>query len=233
MRPPVFTEPRQVGEALGICFSEQQSEAIGAPLEPGVIIAGAGSGKTTVMAARVVWLVGSGQVVPEQVLGLTFTRKAAAELSGRVRAALERAGVLDRRSEEGEELVLTYDAFAGRLVREYGLLLGLEGNARLITGAARYRLAARVVADAPGPFEYLSRLRPGTVDRSGPVTGRRVELPPDRAGPAGRAHRRVPPWAPGRARATLAAPSTRRCGQLPPQRRNGWNWPVWCRRTRS
>ena len=68
--------------------------AITAPLEPGVIIAGAGSGKTTVMAARVVWLVGTGAVRPEEVLGLTFTRKAAAELSSRVRHALLRAGVV-------------------------------------------------------------------------------------------------------------------------------------------
>ena len=77
-------------EALGISFSDQQLEAITAPLEPGVIIAGAGSGKTTVMAARVVWLVGTGAVRPEEVLGLTFTRKAAAELSQRVRNALLR-----------------------------------------------------------------------------------------------------------------------------------------------
>lgn len=161
-RPP-FTDPRDVSEALGIDFSEQQRAAIGAPLEPGVIIAGAGSGKTTVMAARVVWLVGSGQLRPDQVLGLTFTRKAAAELSTRVRTALERAGVLSRESEEGEELILTYDAYAGRLVREHGMLLGLDGDGRLITGAARYRLASRVVSDAQGPFRYLSRLRPGTV----------------------------------------------------------------------
>ena len=79
-----LTDPAQLSQALGIPFSEQQLAAITAPLEPSVIIAGAGSGKTTVMAARVVWLVGSGQVRPEQVLGLTFTRKAAGELGGRV-----------------------------------------------------------------------------------------------------------------------------------------------------
>ena len=45
----------------------EQLAAICAPLEPAVIIAGAGSGKTTVMAARVVWLVGTGQVLPEEV----------------------------------------------------------------------------------------------------------------------------------------------------------------------
>lgn len=58
-------------------------------------MAGAGSGKTTVMAARVVWLVGTGQVAPEQVLGLTFTNKAAGELAERVRTALIKAGVTD------------------------------------------------------------------------------------------------------------------------------------------
>ncbi len=89
-----LTEPAQLSRVLDIDFSEQQLAAITAPLEPAVIIAGAGSGKTTVMAARVVWLVGSGQVLPEQVLGLTFTRKAAGELGSRVRQALHRAGVL-------------------------------------------------------------------------------------------------------------------------------------------
>ncbi len=157
-----LTDPAQLVDALGIPFSEQQLSAITAPLEPAVIIAGAGSGKTTVMAARVVWLVGSGQVRPEEVLGLTFTRKAAGELGARVRHALHEAGVLDEDAGAGEELILTYDAFAGRLVAEHGLRLGIEGDARMITGAARYRLAARVVADTPG-LTKLSRLRPATV----------------------------------------------------------------------
>ncbi|MCA0294972.1 MAG: ATP-dependent helicase [Actinobacteria bacterium] len=157
-----LTDPTQLSHALGIPFSDQQLSAITAPLEPAVIIAGAGSGKTTVMAARVVWLVGSGQVRPEQVLGLTFTRKAAGELGARVRRALHQAGVLGDDQEAGEELILTYDAFAGRLVAEHGLMLGIEGDARMITGAARFRLAARVVADTPG-LTQLSRLRPASV----------------------------------------------------------------------
>lgn len=157
-----LTDPAQLSDALGIQFSDQQLSAITAPMEPAVIIAGAGSGKTTVMAARVVWLVGSGQVLPEQVLGLTFTRKAAGELGSRVRRALRQAGVLADDAEAGEELILTYDAFAGRLVAEHGLMLGIEGDARMITGAARFRLAARVVADTPG-LTHLSRLRPASV----------------------------------------------------------------------
>lgn len=152
-------------EALGIDFSDEQLTAITAPLEPGVIIAGAGSGKTTVMAARVVWLVGTGAVRPEEVLGLTFTRKAAAELSERTRSALIRAGVIDAAGEDeaGEQLIMTYDAFAARLVAEHGLRLGVEPESRMISGAARFRLAARVVEAAAGPFEQLSRLRPQTV----------------------------------------------------------------------
>jgi len=157
--------PGELSELLGLRFSDQQLDAITAPLEPGVIIAGAGSGKTTVMAARVVWLVGTGQVRPEEVLGLTFTRKAAAELSTRVRAALLRAGAIDAEGvdEAGEQLIMTYDAFAARLVNDHGLRLGVEPDARMITGAARFRLASRVVAAAPGPFRFLSRLKPDSV----------------------------------------------------------------------
>jgi ATP-dependent DNA helicase UvrD/PcrA len=157
--------PAELIDALGIPFSTQQLQAITAPLEPGVIIAGAGSGKTTVMAARVVWLVGTGVVRPEEVLGLTFTRKAAAELSQRVRNALLRAGVIADRGvdESGEQLIMTYDAFAARLVAEHGLRLGFEADPTLISGATRYRLASRVVKAAAGPFEFISRLRPATV----------------------------------------------------------------------
>ena len=157
--------PEELSQLLGLGFSRQQLDAVTAPLEPGVVIAGAGSGKTTVMAARVVWLVGTGQVRPEEVLGLTFTRKAAAELSARVRSALLRAGAIDAEGidEAGEQLIMTYDAFAARLVNDHGLRLGVEPDARMITGAARFRLASRVVAAAPGPFAYLARLKPDSV----------------------------------------------------------------------
>ncbi len=167
-----MTRPSDISAALGLDFSAEQLAAITAPLEPGVIIAGAGSGKTTVMAARVVWLVGTGAVRPEQVLGLTFTRKAAAELSERIRAALVRSGVSDRfgPDDAGEQLVLTYDAFATRLVNDHGVRIGVDGDTRTITGAARWRLAARVVAAATGPFDHITRLRPDT------VTDRLLEL---------------------------------------------------------
>ncbi len=145
-------------QMLDVPFSEEQLDAITAPLSPAVIIAGAGTGKTTVMAARVVWLVGTGQVRPEEVLGLTFTRKAAAELAGRVAAALGKAGVLSGDDTEGAESILTYDSFAARLVSEFGLRIGLDNEPVMLMGASRFRLAARAVAAAPGPFHSISRL---------------------------------------------------------------------------
>jgi DNA helicase-2/ATP-dependent DNA helicase PcrA len=156
-----LTQPSQLCDVLGIPFSDQQLDAIAAPLAPAVVIAGAGSGKTTVMAARVVWLVGSGQVQPGNVLGLTFTRKAAGELGGRIRRALADAGLAD--ADSGEPLISTYDAFAGRLIDEHGLLLGFEPGLRMISGAVPYRLAARVVAEATTGVEALAAFTPATV----------------------------------------------------------------------
>src|SRR5215470_7915353 len=95
--PPPRFSPVQLARLLGIDEpTPEQSAVIGAPLAPLAVIAGAGSGKSETMAARLVFLVANGYVQPERVLGLTFTRKAAAELAGRVRArldALRRVGV--------------------------------------------------------------------------------------------------------------------------------------------
>ncbi|WP_262426028.1 UvrD-helicase domain-containing protein [Brachybacterium sp. Z12] len=66
----------------------EQTRVIEAPLAPMLVVAGAGSGKTETMASRVVWLIANGIVEPRQVLGLTFTRKAAHELAERISARL-------------------------------------------------------------------------------------------------------------------------------------------------
>ena len=160
---PAITSPEQLKELLGIPFTAEQIAAVTAPLAPAVIVAGAGSGKTTVMAARVVWLVGTGQVRPEQVLGLTFTNKAAGELAERVRRALVQAGVVDPEqvlgAEDdvlGEPEISTYHAFAGRLLKDHGLRIGLEPDVRLLADATRYQLAARVLRRAPGPYPALT-----------------------------------------------------------------------------
>ncbi|WP_199843853.1 ATP-dependent helicase [Streptomyces albireticuli] len=161
---PRLTDPEQLKELLGIPFTPEQTACITAPPAPQVIVAGAGSGKTTVMAARVVWLVGTGQVAPEQVLGLTFTNKAAGELSERVRKALAEAGVTgsaevpaDPDQAPGDPQISTYHAFAGRLLKEHGLRIGLEPGTRLLADATRFQLAARVLRTSPGPYPALTR----------------------------------------------------------------------------
>ncbi|MFF8608581.1 UvrD-helicase domain-containing protein [Streptomyces sp. NPDC015346] len=163
-----ISDPEQLKELLGIPFTPEQTACVIAPPAPQVIVAGAGSGKTTVMAARVVWLVGTGQVAPEQVLGLTFTNKAAGELAERVRTALVRAGVtdpdvIDPENPPGEPRISTYHAFAGQLLTDHGLRIGLEPTSRLLADATRYQLAARVLREAPGPYPALTRSFPTLV----------------------------------------------------------------------
>jgi DNA helicase-2/ATP-dependent DNA helicase PcrA len=86
----------ELSKILGLDHAptDEQAAVIEAPLGPSVVIAGAGSGKTETMAARVVWLVANRLVTPDAVLGLTFSRKAAAELGRRVRRRLALWGEL-------------------------------------------------------------------------------------------------------------------------------------------
>jgi DNA helicase II / ATP-dependent DNA helicase PcrA len=159
--------PAQLARLLGAQEpTAEQAAVIGAPLAPMAVIAGAGSGKSETMAARLVWLVANEFVRPERVLGLTFTRKAAAELAERVRmrlAGLRRAGIAcpgtDTADDEdllaGDPVISTYHAYAGRLVADHALREGLEPTLRLITPAVSWQLAARVVAAYDGPTDAL------------------------------------------------------------------------------
>jgi DNA helicase-2/ATP-dependent DNA helicase PcrA len=156
---------------MGVPFSAQQLAVITAPLQPTVVVAGAGSGKTTVMAARVVWLVATGQVRADQVLGLTFTNKAAAELRTRVTNSLDRLGLrvaavpTDPSADEDalEPTVLTYHAYAGRLLQEHGLRIGAEPDVSLLTDAVRFQLAERAVRLHRRPIERLTTSVPHVV----------------------------------------------------------------------
>jgi len=152
--------PEDLIAAMGIPFSDEQIEAITAPMAPGVIIAGAGTGKTTVMAARVVWLVGRGEVDPEKVLGLTFTRKAAGELSHKVREGLR----LINEDQERYPEISTYDSFASQLVGEFGAWEGIGHDVRLALDAERYLLADLVVTSEKDPPRYLADKALSTIE---------------------------------------------------------------------
>ena len=158
----------QIARLLGRDLpTDEQRRVIEAPLSPLLVVAGAGSGKTETMASRVVWLVANGIVEPQQVLGLTFTRKAAGELAERVRSRLRhlaraaaRAGVtlpgsahLDDDVLGGRPTVSTYNAYASSLVRDHALRLGLDPGARLLGEAAQWQLASEVVEAWQGDLD--------------------------------------------------------------------------------
>ena len=131
----------------------EQIRMIEAGPAPTLVIAGAGSGKTATMVDRVIWLVDNGFVRPEEVLGVTFTRKAATELRNRMRAGLNtlrRSRRLEPTEEELREgiadpTVLTYHSYANNLVKEYGLRLGVEQDAQMLGDAQKWQLAAQIV----------------------------------------------------------------------------------------
>ncbi len=116
--------------------SAEQWQAIEAPLEPVVIRAGAGSGKTAVMTARIVHLVETSQVRPAGVLGLTFTNKAAGELEERLSEAM--AAIHPHPHEHAT--VMTYHAFAQSLVREHGPRIGVDPDAGLLSNAQKWQI---------------------------------------------------------------------------------------------
>ncbi|HQR79141.1 MAG TPA: ATP-dependent DNA helicase [Actinomycetota bacterium] len=137
----------QLAQILGFTPSDEQWAAISAPLHgPLLVLAGAGSGKTAVMSARVVWLVATGEVRRDQVLGLTFTNKAAGELATRIRQLLSRLPE-EALADTGEPVIRTYHAFAMDLLAEWGLLVGAEPSSALLAptdlAVRTYRAVAR------------------------------------------------------------------------------------------
>jgi DNA helicase II / ATP-dependent DNA helicase PcrA len=161
--------PTELAGALGVFPpTEEQAAVIAAPPGPLVVIAGAGAGKTETMAARVVWLIANGYAAPSQVLGLTFTRKAAGQLMRRVRSRLARLAGIGvgpdgpaTAESAGTPLVSTYHAFAGSLLRDYGLLLPVEPDTRLLTETELWQLAFDVVSGYRG--ELNTDKTPATV----------------------------------------------------------------------
>ena len=147
-----------------------------------LVIAGAGSGKTETMANRVVWLVANQLLEPGQVLGLTFTRKAAGELRERIAGRLEtfgerlidagergtlspveqqRAGEYVRSLADGLDLpeVSTYNAFAAGVMQEFGIAAGIPPGATIIDEATAWHLAREVVLRSDDPSLVASKLR--------------------------------------------------------------------------
>ena len=140
--------PEEIVEKLGLKpVTPYQSEIISSPLEPSVVIAGAGSGKTETMSNRVLYLVANDFVTPDQILGLTFTRKAAGELSVRIRKRLRQlAADKDfKHITSTSTSVTTYHSYAGKLLSEHAIRYGIDADAEPLGEAAIWQIASDVV----------------------------------------------------------------------------------------
>jgi len=144
------TSAVEIAEALSLPRpTVQQAAIIEAPMTPALVVAGAGSGKTETMANRVLWLLANGHVEANQVLGLTFTRKAAGELAARIRqrvSQLADAGLVPSGYDEFDPpVVATYNSFANTIYRDHAALLGRESDGAVLGEASAWQLARGVV----------------------------------------------------------------------------------------
>lgn len=145
MRPPDPSDSalRRLLDSL----SPEQVEAVTHSGRPLMIVAGAGTGKTRVLTSRIVWLILSGRARPDQVLALTFTDKAANEMSER----------LDQMLPEGQRGVEvgTFHALADRLLRRHALEIGLDADFSVLSSAQSRLLLRESLFALP-----LDRYRP-------------------------------------------------------------------------
>ncbi|MEK9152621.1 MAG: UvrD-helicase domain-containing protein, partial [Patescibacteria group bacterium] len=125
--PQTFTE-----EALLADLNDEQRRAVSHDGGPLLIVAGAGTGKTTVITNRIAWLIATGRAKPEEILALTFTDKAAGEMTERVDRLLP-LGYTDL-------WISTFHAFCQRLLQAHGLDIGLPDDFRLLNQTDAYLL---------------------------------------------------------------------------------------------
>jgi DNA helicase II / ATP-dependent DNA helicase PcrA len=114
-------------------LNDEQREAVTHVDGPLMIVAGAGTGKTTVVTNRIAWLIDQGHAKPEEILALTFTDKAAGEMEERVDRLLP-YGYVDLQ-------ISTFHAFAEHLLRERGVEIGLSRDFRLANELDAWLLA--------------------------------------------------------------------------------------------
>jgi DNA helicase-2/ATP-dependent DNA helicase PcrA len=116
-------------------LNEEQKEAVIHNKGPLLIIAGAGTGKTTVITQRIAYLIEKGKAKPEEILGVTFTEKAAEEMEERVDKLLP-FGYVDL-------WISTFHAFCERILRDYALDIGLPAAFKLLDSTAGWLLVYR------------------------------------------------------------------------------------------
>ncbi|MBI3009553.1 MAG: ATP-dependent helicase, partial [Candidatus Omnitrophica bacterium] len=124
-----------------------QREAVTHPEGPLLIIAGAGTGKTTVITRRIAWLLATQRATPESLLALTFTEKAAAEMEERVDLLIPYG--YSRLS------ISTFHAFGDQLLRQYALKMGFSSQFKVLSQAEQVVFLRQHLFELP-----LKTLRP-------------------------------------------------------------------------
>lgn len=108
-------------------LNKEQRSAVEYGEGPLLIIAGAGTGKTTVVTERIKHLISSGRALPQEILALTFTEKASREMEERVDIALP-YGVT-------QMWISTFHAFCDRILRNEAINIGIDPGYKLMTEA--------------------------------------------------------------------------------------------------
>jgi DNA helicase-2/ATP-dependent DNA helicase PcrA len=128
-----------VSHPLLAALNEAQRAAVGAPLAPTLVLAGAGSGKTRVLTHRAAWLIEEQGVAPQGLLAVTFTNKAASEMRGRIESLL---------GMPGEALWIgTFHGIAHRLLRRHWREAGLPQHFQILDDDDQHRVVRKLLRE--------------------------------------------------------------------------------------
>ena len=159
-------------------LNDAQRQAVTAPPEPLLVIAGAGSGKTRVLVHRAAWLIDVEGISPQSLLAVTFTNKAAAEMRGRIESLLQ--------IPVNHLWIGTFHGLAHRLLRRHWQDAGLPQNFQIIDSDDQLRIIKRLLKSleldddrwVPREIQYFINaqkdegLRPQHLDDEGDMSRR-------------------------------------------------------------
>jgi DNA helicase-2/ATP-dependent DNA helicase PcrA len=144
----------------------QQRRAVEHTEGPLLVLAGAGSGKTRVIVHRILHLIESG-ILPQHILAVTFTNKAAGEMRERVGELLRNSNAASRASVDGAPTVATFHSLCVRLLREYHEAAGLRRNFTIYDRADSVRAMKRALVEAGyDPKQFEPRRMLGIISRA-------------------------------------------------------------------
>ncbi len=134
-------------------FTDEQKAVVERTQGEFVVIASAGSGKTTVLSERYLNLIQNHSIRPSQILTITFTKKAAAEMKSRIVKKLREKHLLDEAQEAETGPIQTIHSFYERVLRENSPAAGLDPKFEVVTGGESARLVTDCIKKAIGYAE--------------------------------------------------------------------------------